>query len=100
MSHDKTRYLTCKKCGWVHFGVSRQFAIKEVHKFNAYFESLTLQERKKNYGNKPASLLGNYGLCFCCRNTNANMRNITTKELDAIRGSTVQPIVFPEEKII
>lgn len=41
---------TCNNCGWVHFGVTREFAEAEVARFNAYFDALTQEQQEGIYG--------------------------------------------------
>ena len=56
--------VTCNRCGTVAFEVSREYAIKEVDRFNEYFKSLSPQEQQDYYGGNGASLKM-YEYCGC-----------------------------------
>lgn len=80
---------TCKSCGWVYFGVSREYAENEVKKFNRYFKKLSLKDRKDYYGNKPANILP-YETCWC-GNSYTNFKK--SKKNDCPNGVTMSAII-------
>ncbi len=84
---------TCNKCGWVHFGVTREFAELSVERFNAYFETLSPFEQQDYYSNRKASI-ESYLKCFNCGNSYTDFRN--SKDDDAPYGVTIQPILDEE----
>lgn len=88
----KFKYRTCNKCGWVHFGVTRKYAEKEVKKFNEYFETLSKERQELFYGGVGASI-ANYESCFRCGNNHKDFRNSVITEIPY--GSTIQPIIKP-----
>lgn len=81
---------TCNKCGWVHFGVTREFAENEVKRFNDYFNTLTEDKQQKHYGGKCSSI-AQYDRCFFCGNSYTNFRDF--KEGDCPDGVTLGPII-------
>lgn len=81
---------TCKKCGCVHFGVTRQFAENAVREFNDYYETLTPEKQQDYYKGKKAHILS-YEVCFNCGEPNTNFR--ASKPSDCRDGSTIQPII-------
>lgn len=80
---------TCNHCGWVHMGVTRQFAENAVAEFNIFFETQTPEVREM-YGNKPASITA-YEHCFRCGGPHTDMRE--SKAGDCPDGCTLQPII-------
>lgn len=82
--------VTCNKCGWVHFAVSREFAEKQVEEFNQYFDSLSVGDRNDFYGGKK-STIRSYEHCFFCDNTYKDFR--PSKDGDCPLGCTIQPII-------
>ena len=82
--------VTCKKCGWVHFAVSREFAENEVKTFNEYFDTLTLVEQMDNYGGRKSSI-EKYEHCGLCGNHYSNFR--VALDSDAPIGCTLGPII-------
>lgn len=86
--------VTCKKCGWVAFQVSREYAEDQVKRFNEYFESLTKKEQKELYGGKGASL-SFYERCIGCGGSYKNFR--TFKKDDCPDGCTLNPVISRNE---
>ena len=84
--------LTCPKCGWTHFGVSRVYAVQNVKNFNDYYNSLSPEKQEDFYGNKMAEI-GHYEHCFNC----GAMYKTFERRNNAPEGCTIQPIIFPEE---
>lgn len=93
------RSLTCKSCGWVHFGVTRKFAIEETKRFAEFYNSSS-RETQENYGGRQISLIRSYATCNCCGKPNTNMRDSTAAEIQKVAGSTIGPMINPEEKVI
>ena len=83
---------TCNACGWVHFGVSREYAEGEVKKFNAFYDKADA-ETKASYGNKRSSI-GNYEVCMRCGGPWTNFRD--SKPDDCPRGCTLNPIIIED----
>ena len=81
--------VTCNKCGWVWFQVSREHAVKQVAEFNIYFESLSKQEQNDYYGGRGA-VLERYESCWC-GNSYKNFRD--SKPGDCPDGCTISPII-------
>jgi hypothetical protein len=82
--------VTCLKCGWVAFEVSRTFAEAEVASFNEYFSALSADVREGMYGGKPATL-ALYEKCFFCGGSYQHFRD--AQEGDCPRGCTLSPII-------
>jgi len=80
---------TCLKCGWVYFGVSREYAENEVKKFNEFFETLSKKDQKDLYGGHGSSI-ASYESCWC-GNKYDNFRD--SKPGDCPRGCTISPII-------
>lgn len=59
------KFVTCDKCGWVHFAVTRAHAEHEVAKFNDWFDRQP-QETKDMYGGRGSSIEKDYDRCFLC----------------------------------
>jgi hypothetical protein len=88
-------YLICKKCGWVHYGVSREFAQWSVSSFNEMYKNLSKKEKQDYYNNTPASL-DTYSKCFSCGAPYIEFR--AAKRTEIPKGSTIQPILLAEKK--
>jgi predicted nucleic acid-binding Zn-ribbon protein len=89
-----SKLVTCIKCGWVHFQVSRKFAEEGVKSFNNYFYSLPEEKREQYYHNKPATMK-EYSNCFFCNGPYTNFRDFI--EGDCPPGVTLQPIIDRDE---
>lgn len=87
----KYNELTCNKCGWVHFGVTSEYADAEVKRFNEMYNELTAAEKERYYGSKPASMIS-YENCSLCGNSYKNFRE--SKESDCPTGVTLGPIIY------
>lgn len=83
------KFGICKKCKWVYFFVSRQYAENEVKKFNEYFETLSDDKKKDYYGGK-GSNIKSYEFCHCGESYK-NFRDALNSEVPS--GSTVSPII-------
>jgi len=84
---------TCNKCGWVHFGVTYEFAQNEVDSFNAMYDELTESEKQRYYGGHGASIK-NYENCLFCGNSWKDFRD--AKDDDCPDGVTMGPIIFDD----
>ncbi len=80
---------TCNHCGWVHMGVTRQFAENAVAEFNTYFAAQVLSVREM-FGNKPARI-SEYERCNRCGGPHTDMREFTAG--DCPDGCTIGPII-------
>jgi hypothetical protein len=86
--------VTCNGCGWVSFGVSRQYALDEVKRFNEYLASLDPATRTANYGKQEVSITS-YEKCWCGEPyTNAR----DSKPGDCPDGCTIGPMIHWSEK--
>jgi len=81
---------TCNKCGWVHFGVTREHAEAEVKRFNDYFNTLSEDKQQKYYGGN-CSGIELYDRCSFCGNSYKDFRD--SKEDDCPTGVTLGPII-------
>jgi hypothetical protein len=85
---------TCNKCGWVAFGVTRQFAEDAVKSFNEHYASLSAEQQEDFYGGRGSSIK-NYECCFYCGGPYTNFRN--AKLGDAPNGVTLQSIIMEDQ---
>lgn len=79
---------TCNQCGWVAFGVSREFAEKEVRRFNQFYEA-SLPAIRECYSG-PSSV-AHYECCHRCGNGYEDFRD--AKPGDCPDGCTLSPII-------
>lgn len=86
----------CNKCGWVHFGVTREEAEAQVNEFNTYFDSLSWDQQLDNYGGK-RSAISSYEHCFACGNVYTDFRPAVHEA--APIGCTLGPIIVDEYKL-
>ncbi len=91
MRERANKEKTCNKCGWVHFGVTSDFAEAEVKRFNEMYDELTAAEKERYYGSNPASM-ASYEKCSRCGNTYKDFRE--SKEDDCPNGCTIGPIII------
>ena len=91
----KSIYRICKDCGWVHFGVTLDFAINAVNNFNKFFAGLSRERQIEDYGGRPASLMG-YMHCSFCGHDYTHFRVAKAKEVPF--GSTLSPIIYEKRK--
>lgn len=84
--------VTCEKCGWVHFQMSKQECHDSVDSFNKFYETLSPVERG-NYGRK--SSIDIYTKCHRCGNDYKNFRD--TLPDDCPDGCTIGPIMDRNE---
>lgn len=85
--------VTCLKCGWVYFEVTRAYAEDEVKRFNEYFDSLPKEQQDEFYGGNKSSVK-NYERCWC-GNDYKNFR--LSKEGDCPTGCTQSPMIRKED---
>jgi hypothetical protein len=86
------RERTCLKCGWVAFGVTREYAEDEVERFNAFFDASDAETREA-YGNRHSTIKA-YEHCMLCRGPWTNFRDAV--EGDCPIGCTLNPIIVEE----
>lgn len=79
---------TCSSCGWVAFGVTREFAEAEVERFNQFYRS-SPPEIRECYGG-PSSI-AHYECCNRCGNGYDNFRD--SIKGDCPDGCTLSPII-------
>lgn len=88
-------FLICDGCGWVHFGVSLEYATNQVKEFNTYYGTLTAEQQEQFYRSKKSHLT-NYCFCFLCGSLYTRMRKL--KSTDKFpEGSTIQGILDPRK---
>lgn len=87
----KDTLLTCKACGWVAFGVTREFAEEAVKRFNDYYGLLSPEKQRDYYGGHNASIR-DYERCISCGNEFTNFRNAV--DGDCPYGCTLNPIIM------
>jgi hypothetical protein len=85
--------VTCLKCGWVYFEVTREYAENEVKKFNEYFNGLTKEKQDEYYGGRGSSIK-TYEQCWCGSDYK-NFRD--SKEGDCPNGVTMSPMIRKED---
>lgn len=78
--------VTCLKCGWVSFAVTKADALKEIEKFNGWYRKQP-EDVKARYGQE--SSLDQYR-CLRCKGTEFRR----SKPGDAPRGVTLNPVVW------
>ena len=83
---------TCNQCGWVAFGVTRQFAEDEVARFNKFFNESPPETQRLYAG--PSSV-AHYECCIRCGNEYTKFHD--SKEGDCPDGCTLNPIIVEEE---
>jgi hypothetical protein len=86
---------TCNKCGRVAFAISRAHALKEIKRFNKYFESLTRKQQREDYGGKKSSIK-EYDRCGFCGNGCNDFR--ASSAGDCPSGCTLSPIIYERRK--
>jgi hypothetical protein len=87
--------MICNKCGWAHFGVSKEYAQKSTDEFIEYYQRMSYAERKRFYGETEITklqLLAKYEHCFNCSRPYSDFHE-ETKEDRVPLGVTIQPIV-------
>lgn len=80
--------VTCLRCGWVSFAVTRAEAAREIAEFNAYYDSLSDRE-KARYGG-PSSL--DQYTCLQCDGSEFR----EARDGDCPDGVTLNPVVCDE----
>jgi adenine-specific DNA methylase len=85
---NKSGEVTCNKCGWVHFGVSRSWAEAQVREFNFFYDN-SPPEVQEQYGRRAD--IASYEKCFSCGGSYRNFHETVEGEVAA--GSTLQPII-------
>jgi hypothetical protein len=86
--------VTCLKCGWVHFAVTRQYAEDEIARFNAYYDTLPADKQQQFYDGQK-SAISSYDTCGCCGGPYTNFRD--SKPGDSPDGCTLNPIIHYSE---
>lgn len=89
--------VTCKKCKWVHFSISMEFAKSETDKFINFYNTLD-DEGKSHYGDTTyKTLMHQYTHCMFCNSPHTNFRDYDETIDNNIDGHTINPIVHYEE---
>lgn len=90
--------VICPKCGWNHCGVDRDYAEQQSIEFQKYYDSLTDEKKVTYYGKTPHTIevqMRQYEHCFRCGNNYKNLEN--KDKYTSPVGSTLQPIIFPDQ---
>lgn len=94
-------YATCLGCGWVHFSVSKDQALKEIYDFLYWVEKQST-ETQQNFGTNGfdrdtewRKMWYDKTHCFFCRNYYKNFRDF--EESDCPDGVTIQGILTRHE---
>lgn len=82
---------TCNKCNWLHFGVTRDYAVDEVARFTKYFDTLSPEIQQDLYGGTGSSI-ALYESCHRCGNTHTDFRDGVPEGKELI-GVTTSPII-------
>lgn len=56
--------VTCNRCNWVSFAVTKAYAEQQVEEFNKYYDSLPVEEQEMYYGGRKSGL-HNYTCQLC-----------------------------------
>ena len=79
---------TCNECGWVAFGVTREFAEREVTRFNVFYNQAPFEIRECYNG--PSSI-AHYECCNRCGNPYTAFHD--SEKDDCPDGCTLNPII-------
>lgn len=79
---------TCNQCGWVHFGVTREQAVKAIADFNEFYDHqpATMQQC---YASR--ACIEHYSCCDVCGGPHMNFRDSVPS--DCPDGCTIGPII-------
>ena len=80
--------VTCLKCSWISFAVSRSYAENQQREFLAHYDSLPIEKAKECWGERRAH---DY-TCLKCSGT--SFRPSTQEEMDKIYGCTINPVIY------
>jgi ribosomal protein L37E len=83
--------LQCRRCGWVHFAVTRAEVEAEVAEFNFFYARLTPAQRDAHRA--PLSL-ASYEQCRRCKAPHHLARPVAAKMVPL--GVTLLPLLFPQ----
>lgn len=83
----ETEYVKCRRCGWLHFAVSAEYAQAHVESMGSYLDKVSAPERA-SFGTRS---LAAYMHCFKCGADSAGF--LAASEADAPRGVAIQPLV-------
>ena len=87
--------VRCNSCGWVHVGVTTDFAQEAVRTFNAMYFHLTDEQREEYYHSHPAKL-ADYESCYKCGGSYLQMSVVDkndTKTFAKVKGRTLQSVL-------
>lgn len=86
----KLQTVTCNKCGWVSYEISRKDAETSIRLFNLFFDRLSEKDRKDLYGDKRTSM-DDYNRCCSCGNDYHDFSDAESG--DCPDGVTLGPIL-------
>lgn len=82
--------VTCLTCGWVSFGVSKEYAEAEVDKFNKWFDTQSEETQSMFSGH---SSVENYRCLIC-----GGVKFRPYIPGDCPDGCTLNPVIYEENK--
>lgn len=87
-------HVKCTRCGCVHYLMSREEAEADIDDFNSYYETLSAEDKLKNYRNTPSSM-ASYKRCRRCGiSIDEDDNNFVLGGEDTVpKGCTIQPLV-------
>lgn len=88
------KLVTCRRCGWVHFELTREEAEQNVESFNEYYYGLPEHQRLESYGGRPSSIK-KYEQCMSCGGPYTDF--VTSSKDDCPNGCTINPIIRKED---
>lgn len=83
MSYVHSTYVKCPRCGWLHFAVGAESAMRQVQETNEAFQLQGIPERAS---------FDSHLRCFRCGADSATFLSAT--EADAPSGVTIQAVVI------
>lgn len=91
--------VTCKKCFWSYFKVSKEYMVREIKSFLDFYNSQP-EDVKEHYGKQtPESMLNTYTKCMICGDSHKNMREYDLKTDNNLDGQTISPMLDPNEDV-
>ncbi len=93
---DTSNAVICPKCGWNHFGVARTYAEQQSKEFLEWWLGQP-SDIQQCYGDQITygKLIHVYEHCFRCGNPYQD--TYVSKVFTSPTGSTIQPIIFPDQ---
>lgn len=91
--------LTCRRCGWSFFKVSKEYMLREIKSFLDFYNNEP-DDIKEHYGKQtPETMLDTYTKCMLCGGSHKNMRAYDMKTDNNLDGHTISPMLDPNEDV-